>query len=77
MRRQCSKMSSAIVAVSPAYGEDMDAACGCRGYQEGTLGICPSHVCDWRCDVTSLGVQQIQKERLYVLRLMPAVNALQ
>ena len=54
----------------------MNAAFGCCGYQEGALGICPRYACNRLCDVATLGIQQVQKERLPLLRGMPAVDAL-
>ncbi len=63
-------------SVLPAYSEDMDAALGCRGHQESALGIRPGHTCDWVCDVAPLGIQQVQKQRLPVLSLVSAVDAL-
>ena len=54
----------------------MDAASGSRGYQEGALGICPGYACDCVCDVAPLGIQQVQKQWLPVLSLMPTVDAL-
>ena len=63
-------------SILPAYGQDVDAAFRCRGHQESALSIRPRHACNWLRDVASLGIQQVQEQRLPVLSLVSAVNAL-